>query len=449
MLYDIADTIVAISTPRGSGAIGIIRLSGDKVLLISSMLSKKKIKIGINYCSIFIKNDIHIDDGICIFFKKPRSYTGEDLIEFHLHGNDLNLDTIVNEIIRLGARFAECGEFTLRSFLNNKIDLLQAESVNALINSKNFYTNKFILKSLRGYFSEEIKNILNDSFSLQKNIEASIEFLENLDLKKIEILIIKIYKKFFDIYNKIIINDILYDDFKIVILGNVNVGKSSLFNLLLSKNRSIVSDIPGTTRDYIDSEFFFKDFKFTLIDTAGFNNNVNDKIERIGIKNTIKQIRNASIILYVTDITKESSENNFRILKLIKKISKSNIKLFNLKNKIDLINIEKCITEKKDITEIYLSVKNKIGIDLLLDEIYKIFSEIKEDAYIINKRHYDIFNKLKANFELLKNNYSDNINLDLLAEDIKYIISDLSKLLGINTNRDILKDIFSSFCIGK
>lgn len=452
MVYNLSDTIVAISTAKGNGGIGIVRLSGILSVKIARELSgKKKIVVGINYASFFDANFFLIDSGLILFFNKPHSFTGEDLIEIHAHGNDLILESLVFRCIDLGARLAYNGEFSFRAFLNNKIDLIQAESINSLIKSNSLNSNKLIFKSLSGKFSDFIKVVISDLGKLKLDLDAAIEFPDHITFSFNDFYcsFLASYNNYLSIFDKVVSDDFLFESLNVVILGNVNVGKSSLFNFLLKTDRAIVSNVPGTTRDFIESNLCLNGFNFRLIDTAGFNPLTEDFIEKISIERTLTQIRKANILICVVDVLHEYDFlNNFNLNKLLL-MAESKIKLILLRNKIDLLGVCKDIIYNKDYVEIFISVKTGEGIDLLLNELISTFSKYTDDVYFANKRQFNLLLNVKNCFSSLII-YDDVYKpLDFYSENIGFIISDLNGILGISVSNDILVDIFSNFCVGK
>ncbi|HIH2763398.1 MAG TPA: GTPase [Candidatus Azoamicus sp.] len=257
MLEKILDTIVAISTPKGIGAIGIVRLSGSKSIYIAETITKKKITHNVILNSKFFFNQELIDIGLILYFKKPKSFTGEDVIEFHAHGSKFILDKLLLKSIELGARLAEPGEFSFRAYFNGKLDLIQAESINNLINADCYSNNLSSIKSLIGIFSKELKYILNNILILRRDLEAFIDFPDSVffDNSHFKNNFFLIKKKFFMLYDKINFSQLKSDFFRISIIGNTNVGKSSLFNFLLKNKRSLVSNVHGTTRDFIEEKY--------------------------------------------------------------------------------------------------------------------------------------------------------------------------------------------------
>jgi len=452
MIEKLIDTIVAVSTSRGSSGIGIIRVSGSKSLFIASHISKKNIKSDVvQRSSFFGRNNVLLDFGIILYFSKPRSFTGEDVVEFHAHGNDLILDSLLLRIIELGARLAEPGEFSFRAFFYGKIDLLQAESINSLIKSKFLFHNTFILKSLSGSFSKKINIILDELLKLRQDLEACIEFPDDIsfDFNLFFVKFDSIKILFNKLFDSLYIDYFISDTFNVVLLGDVNVGKSSFFNTLLKKNRAIVSSLPGTTRDFIEGDLNMDDIKFKLVDTAGFNTSTTCFIEKTGISNTFEQLDKASIIIYMFDTNKISDPFECDIFKDIFKRYYSKKKFFVLKNKIDLLSCREKVVFHKNYVEFFISVKKNIGIDLFLNEFKKILSDVKNDSYMINKRHYNLFLKVKANIDNVNYCNGQLLSLDICVENLKNAYLCLSEILGKQVSKDVMNEIFSNFCVGK
>lgn len=295
MFKKFLDTIVAISTPKGVGAIGILRLSGSKSILIAKIITKKSIiKHNVIITSNFFINDKLIDFGLVLCFEKPKSFTGEDVIEFHTHGSEIILNNLLLKSIELGARLAEPGEFSFRAYFNGKLDLIQAEAINNLIHSTLSDKNSFILKSLNGIFSKDLKYILNNILLLRRDLEAFIDFPDNVYFDEYHFVnnLFLIKNFFLRLLDKITFNNLNSDTLKVSIVGNTNVGKSSLFNFLLKHKRSIVSDIHGTTRDFIEEKYnIHESIYLNLIDTAGFKGDFTTNLEKNTILRTFEQIK--------------------------------------------------------------------------------------------------------------------------------------------------------------
>lgn len=452
MIKKLCDTIVAVSTPRGIGGIGVVRLSGNNSFDIASIIFKRRIlSIGVKCETFFGKNGVVLDYGLSMCFKNPSSFTGEDVVELHAHGNDLILDSIVSRSIELGARLAEPGEFSFRAFFNGKIDLLQAESVNALILSKVVSCNSFILRSLSGVFSDKINGILDRVLILRSDLEAGIEFPDdvNFSLRSFLNNFIETRDLFNLLFDRVYVNYFIADILKVVILGDVNVGKSSFFNFLLKKNRSIVSSSPGTTRDFIENDVDVDGFKFKLIDTAGFNKNSNCSIEKNGILMSFEQLDEAAIVIVMFDCTKNEDVSKSYILDLVFNSKNQKLKVFVLNNKIDLMSCKEKVVYHETYTEIYMSVKNGSGINLFFDEFKLLLSDVKSSLYMVNKRHFDLLLKAKQHLEMCDYNLRTASSLDVCAEDLNVVYTCLSDIVGRNVRDDLISKIFSTFCVGK
>ncbi|MDP2763098.1 MAG: GTPase, partial [Enterobacteriaceae bacterium] len=353
MIDRILDTVVSVVTPNGKSGVGVIRISGNLAFYIAFCILKKNPKIRFaEHCFFWLDDDLLIDIGVSVFFKSPNSFTGEDVLELYSHGNVIILESLVKRSIELGARLALNGEFSFRAFFNNKIDLLQAESINQLINSNYIFNNKAILNSLNGIFSNEINLIIDMLLSLRKKIEACIDFVEDFHIC-VDSLYCEFYNivdVFMNLYSKVYRNYSSNNNFKVVIFGNVNVGKSSLFNLLLGENRSIVSDIPGTTRDFITSFFCHYGSVFDLVDTAGLNESIVDFIEAEGIKKTFEQINFSDVLIYVIDISSGFNKTDDSFFLRFSKMFSEKVRVFVVYNKIDVLGI----TEKVVIKDNYV-----------------------------------------------------------------------------------------------
>ncbi len=455
------ETILAQSTPPGNGGIGIIRISGSKSVKISKKIIGKKLKPRYaEYLPFKDKNKNIIDYGIVIFYKKPKSFTGEDIIELHSHGGQKIIQFIIKSIINLNyknVRIANPGEFTERAFLNNKIDLIQAESINELINSNSEKSLKLAIKSFLGNLSKIIKYSINNINNLITYIETEINFS-----KKIKNLNFKINKKINLIYKHL---KYIYKESKqslekkngiiISIIGEPNVGKSSLMNFLTKKDTSIITNIPGTTRDIIKEYININNINLEINDTTGIHK-TNNKIENIGIKKTFKIINKSKLIIFMDDASKTSEKKIYKKYnKLIKNNTKINIKkkkIIFIRNKIDLTK-EKI---KGKITNIInISIKKKIGLHTFIKKIKNILKKYNnsKNNFLSQERHLIIIKKTIKNIKNIikiisinKSNY-----LDLITNELIIIKNQLNQILGKNIHNSeiILNKIFSTFCIGK
>ena len=450
------DTIVAQSTPPGIGAIGIIRLSGKNSIKIVNTLfpSKDLSKVDshtIHYGNIENKGLI-IDEVLVSIFKEPNSYTKENIVEISCHGADFIIKKILSLTIILGARVADKGEFTFRSFLSGNIDLSQAEAVSDLISSNSENSHKIAINHIKGVFSNKIKKLREDLINLSSLLELELDFSEedvefaNRDqLKNLLNEILSFNNLLLDSYK---LNNVIKDGINVLILGKPNVGKSTILNGLIEDDKAIISDIPGTTRDVLEDTITIGGNLLRFIDTAGIRE-TEDKIEKIGIKKALNQIDNASLILYIIDLNNTdskslNSETNSEFLK--------NKNVIYVGNKADL-KIEKDIINlfKKN-NFLMISANNSIELINLKGKIDLFITKnlINEDSSImINERHFSSLTNVNESINNVKKNLNNKSNTDLLALDIKYALNHLGEITGEVTNDEILGNIFSKFCIGK
>ncbi|AEH39608.1 GTP-binding protein [Buchnera aphidicola (Cinara tujafilina)] len=453
---NISDTIIAPATAGGKAGIGIIRISGGDVRNII----KKILKISLRerYAHFFTFFDLNgkiVDNGIAIFFASPRSFTGEDMLELQGHGNPLILDMLIKNILLINnVRLARPGEFSERAFLNEKIDLIQAEATMDLIHAQSKLAIQASLKSLQGFFSQCINKIFQRLNSIYSNIEAAINFPEDINdnilLKNIDNKIYDVISLIKKVKKKAVQGNLLREGIKIVITGTPNVGKSSLLNRLLNKNVAIVTNLAGTTRDLIRSYINIKGLTFELIDTAGLCDS-NNVIEKIGIKLAKDVIKKSNHVFLVLDSSKKDEFNELIIKNYIKKLNKNQI-ITLIFNKIDLTKKKSCITRYKNkYTSIYVSVKSGLGIDLLRKYMRSFSRSIdsSENLFLARRRHLQILTKTLKLLEDGLKNWIDFQTIELLSDTIKLANTLISEISGKFINQDILEKFFSEFCIGK
>ena len=455
---DIDDTIAAISTPSGRGAISIVRISGRNAIKIIKQIfvpkTKKEFTTPGVYVGKIVDNNKVIDEVVLIVWRAPKSFSGEDLVEINCHGGIVVTNDVLNTVLKKGARLARPGEFTLRAFLNKKIDLAQAEALNNLINAKTEKSKEYALSQLFGKFSQYIENIAEVLKNLLVKIEVSIdhpdediEFIKKDEIKKI---VENIVNKINHLLSTAQSGKAFNYGVNAVIVGRANVGKSSLFNLLLRKDRAIVSAIPGTTRDIIEDWIDVEGIPVKLIDTAGFKEAF-DIIEEIALKKTEEMIKISNIIIAVFDASAELKKEDF---KLIEKLNPVKEKSIFVLNKIDLgmhINYEELRKRiKKRILKI--SALKGTGIEKLESQIKNIIigkEGLEEEIVITNIRYENLLKKCNEYLEEVLKAVENDVPEEFIASDLRRAIKELEEITGKFTTDDLLNSIFSNFCIGK
>ena len=455
------ETIVAISTATGSGGIGIIRMSGKDCFKILEKIFKPKNKNSnisgytIKYGEIVDseKNEI-IDEVLVSYFIEPKSYTTENMCEINSHGGMIIEKKILDLCIKNGARIANPGEFTKRAFLNGRIDLSQAEAVIDLINSKSEKEAKESLSQLEGFLSKKINNIEEKIMQTLIAIEVTVDYpeydIEEISQRNTEKELLEIIELLDRLEKSFEQGKLLREGIKTVIVGKPNAGKSSLLNTILKEERAIVSDIEGTTRDTIEEYININGLSLKLIDTAGIRNTENE-IEKIGVEKSKKLIKEADLIIAIFDITSEISEEDIKIINLIKDknaivvLNKTDIKKENKKMEEEIKKIQK--------PQIKISAKKEEGIDKLYSEIEKMFKMDKIDSndnvLITNERHKAQIIKCKENIKKAEEAIRLGIPSDVVSVYIKQALEDLGEITGKNVTEDVINEIFKNFCLGK
>jgi len=450
-------TIVAISTSPGIGGIGIIRMSGENAfnILNKFFVPKNHSEIKgytLKYGNIVDKENKIIDEVLVSYFIAPKSYTTENMCEINSHGGIVIMNKILEICLENGAILAEPGEFTKRAFLNGRIDLSQAEAVVDIINSKTDKESKVAIEQLEGKLSEKIKEIRQKVISLLADIEVTIDYpeydVEEVTKSKIRVFLNEIDILFDQLQKSFLNGKILKEGIKIAIIGKPNSGKSSLLNLILNEDRAIVTDIEGTTRDSIEEFITIDGVPFKIIDTAGIRK-AKDEVEKIGVEKSLKILHESDIILAIFDISKDVDEEDMNILKNIEE--KNAIILLNKKDLKKRGNLTEIFNTNKPIIEI--SVKEKDGLDIIYEEISKIFKlkEIALDGELIvsNNRHKSIIINARNNLKKVQEILDNDMPIDIVSLYMKEIIDELGKITGENVTEDIINEIFSKFCLGK
>ena len=458
------DNIIALATASGSGAISIIRVSGPKTIEItdslfkskdgSNLLEKKSHTITLGDV---VDGSRVIDEVLVSLFVSPKSYTGENVVEISCHGSSYVQKEIIKLFIDNGCRAAKAGEFTLRAFLNGKMDLSQAEAVADLISSKSSASHKIALDQMRGGFKSDIKELRQQLLDFASLIELELDFTEEdvefANLKDLTKLIHKIKNTISILIDSFATGNVIKNGIPIVIAGEPNTGKSTLLNAILNDDRAIVSDIPGTTRDTVEDELILNGINYRFIDTAGIRT-TKDEIESIGISKTFEKIENSTIILYMLDCSDINSDKIEASKEIVNKIRNDfpDKKLLLVANKIDIADSKLVESNFSDFSLCCISAKDGTNIDKLKKHISSCvdLNELNTGSSIVtNSRHYDLLCKTSIEIENVLKGIDNKISGDLLSIDIRQALQHLGELTGEVTNDEVLGNIFSKFCIGK
>ncbi|MEO9511092.1 MAG: tRNA uridine-5-carboxymethylaminomethyl(34) synthesis GTPase MnmE [Flavobacteriaceae bacterium] len=452
------DTIVALATPSGVGAIAVIRVSGPKAIDVSDAVFKsikgKKLKNQKSHTihlGHIVENKKVLDKTLVSLFKGPNSYTGEDVVEVSCHGSTYIQQQLIQLFLRNGCRMASAGEFTLRAFLNGKMDLSQAEAVADLISSDSEAAHEIAIQQMRGGFSDQIQKLREELLNFASLIELELDFsqedVEFADRTQFNALLNRISETLKKLIDSFALGNVIKNGIPVTIVGKPNVGKSTLLNVLLNEERAIVSDIPGTTRDTVEDQISLKGINFRFIDTAGIRE-TKDVVEKIGIERTFDKIEKARLIIFLFDGL------DFDKLELDKiKLRYPNKELLPICNKMDVLNNSEITQIKNEIPEtIFLSAKYKTGIPDLERKLLSLVDSgalTGDDTIITNGRHYDVLLKALEETQKVKEAMEMELSSDLMAIDIRQALHHLGEITGSVTTEDLLGNIFSNFCIGK
>ncbi|MEC4005886.1 tRNA uridine-5-carboxymethylaminomethyl(34) synthesis GTPase MnmE [Flavobacterium sp. SUN052] len=462
------ETIVALATPSGAGAVAIIRMSGKESITIAKEVFQSvsgkditKQKTHTIHLGTIVDGAKVYDQVLVSIFKNPNSYTGEDVIEISCHGSTFIQQQIIQLLLRKGCRMAQAGEFTLRAFLNGKLDLSQAEAVADLISSDNEASHQIAMQQMRGGFSSEISKLREELLNFASLIELELDFAEEdvefADRTQFHDLLNRIEFVLKRLIDSFAVGNVIKNGIPVAIVGEPNVGKSTLLNALLNEERAIVSDIAGTTRDTIEDELVIDGMGFRFIDTAGIRE-TKDVVESIGIKKTFEKIEQAQVVLYLFESLKFKVSSSEYLTEIEKVRNKYPLKpLIVVINKIDLLSIIEIETIRKQLETLNLklqtiSAKNNIGIDDLKNQLLSFVNTgalRNNETIVTNTRHYDSLLKALEEIQKVKFGLQSNIPSDLMAIDIRQALYYFGEITGEVTNDELLGNIFANFCIGK
>jgi tRNA modification GTPase len=459
------DTIVALATASGVGAIAIIRLSGPDAIAIAdanfqSIKSKKFLrdqKSHTLHLGHILNNGRTIDEVLVSLFKNPHSYTGEDTVEISCHGSSYIQQEIIQLFLNKGCRMADAGEFTLRAFLNGKLDLSQAEAVADLIASDSEASHKVAMQQMRGGFSNEIQLLREQLLNFASLIELELDFAEEdvefADREQFKTLIGKIQLVLKRLIDSFAVGNVIKNGIPVAIVGEPNVGKSTLLNALLNEDRAIVSEIAGTTRDTIEDEIIIDGVAFRFIDTAGIRD-TKDVVESIGIQKTFEKITQAQVVLYLFDVENSKNESQkFRTEIETLKNKHPQKQLIVIGNKADKISSDEMTFLKSQIPSLIpISAKEKSGIEILTNQLTALINTgalHNNETIVTNSRHYDALLKALNEVNKVDEGIQHGLSSDLMAIDIREALYFFGLITGEVTNDDLLGNIFANFCIGK
>ncbi len=458
------DTIIALATPSGAGALSIIRLSGNDAIKLAAPFFKSvrgKDLVGQKSHTVrlghVVEGDKILDEVLVTVFKGPHSYTGQNVVEISCHGSAYIQQQIIQLFLRNGCRMAEAGEFTLRAFLNGKLDLSQAEAVADLIASENEASHQIAMQQMRGGFSTEIKKLREELLNFASLIELELDFAEEdvefADRSQFKALLIRIREVLKRLIDSFAVGNVIKNGIPVAIVGEPNVGKSTLLNALLNEDRAIVSDIAGTTRDTIEDEISIGGIGFRFIDTAGIRETV-DLVEGLGIKKTFEKIETAQVVIYLFDAEKfkvQSSKFKVEIETIKNKYPLKN--LIIVANKIDKLSDGEISDLRSQISNLLtLSAKTGEGVDALQNQLLEFVNTgalRNNETIVTNTRHYDALIKALEEIEKVQFGMDGGTPSDLLAIDLKEALYQLGLITGQVSNDELLGNIFANFCIGK
>ena len=460
------ESICAICTSPGIGSISVIRLSGkDSKTIVEKIFSKKLIKQRFMYYGSFKFKNKKIDEGLCVLFNAPNSYTGEEVVELHLHGGDIIAKEIIDILQKLGASLAKPGEFTYRAYMNDKVDLLKAEAISEIINADSAASLKNSIINFSGGLNKKYNNIRDLGINLLAEIESRVDFPEDVIPKLEKKNIQKIYKDL-EISLKSIIEGykkgvLINDGINILLLGSPNSGKSTLFNTILEEEKAIVTDIPGTTRDSLEHIITFNGMKFKITDTAGIRATEN-LIEKIGISKSIEKINYSDFILILLDLSQNLTElkkNMLHFEKILNNVPRGTILFIN--NKIDLLNNNRKLLKlenlksyqiNKNFKFLNISAKQNKNVKNIFKYILKntnINYKNTTESFMTSKRQFLLATESMEYLTQSKIKFDKDMPFELVSQDIRFFLNNIAEITGEISNNDLYDVLFSKFCIGK
>lgn len=446
-MWNTTDTIAAVATPPGRGGVGIIRISGTQITqLATEILGSLPPPRKAVHRRFRDANGDALDDGIALYFPAPHSFTGEDVLELQGHGGQVVLDMLLKRCLALGVRLAQPGEFSQRAFLNDKLDLTQAEAIADLIDSGSEQAARSALRSLQGDFSQAVDKLLQGLIELRVYVEAALDFPEEeidfLADEAVDNRVDNIREQLSDIFQKARQGSLLRDGMHLVIVGRPNAGKSSLLNALAGQETAIVTDIAGTTRDVLRERINLDGMPLHIVDTAGLRDS-DDPVEKIGIERAWQEINKADLILLLVDDTQPDDPENAAILAKLPK----HLPRITVHNKVDLSGK----SAGKQAEHLYISAKQNLGIQALKTELktHMGFQSESEDTFIARRRHLQALDDTQQAVERAEFQRKTFNAGELMAEELRLAQESLGQITGKFTSDDLLGEIFSSFCIGK
>ena len=456
MTHHLNDTIVALSTPPGTGAIAVIRLSGKEAIgIVNSVFSGKDLAQQPSHTlhlGTIRQGDAVIDEVVVALFVAPHSFTREDVVEVSCHGSPFIVQQLLGLLVQQGARLATPGEFTKRAFLHGRFDLAQAEAVADLIASESQLAHRAALSQMRGGFSQEIKALREQLMHFASLIELELDFSEEdvefADRKDLQELVEDLRQVVTHLMDSFAAGNVIKNGIPTVIAGKPNAGKSTLLNALLNEEKAIVSEIPGTTRDFIEDEITLSGVRFRFIDTAGIRE-TEDQVEALGVQRTHEKIQQAAIVLYLIDLANDTYETFMKEEKWLLEMGKPFIIIGNKTDQASP-SLLQALRKRDDI--VYISAEKKYNLEGLRAKLITFLNEQRLDTegmVVTNTRHYTGLRHTNEALESILNGLETGITHDFLAQDIRYALYHLGEITGEITNDDLLDNIFSKFCIGK